>query len=185
VIRPDMRASFGDYSDVADGVPLMLEVRLVNVKNACAPLAGHLIYFWQCDAAGQYSLYERTDSNRLRGAAVTDSSGLARMTTIVPGCYQGRWPHIHFEVFATAVTAGSGAESLLTSQFALAKADCDALYAAHPAYAASPSNLAALSLESDGVFGDNTVEQLAAQTLKLTGGAAQGYAGQGTIGILL
>ncbi len=185
VVRPDMRASFGAYSDVAEGVPLALEIRLVNVKNACAPLAGHLIYLWQCDAEGQYSLYERTESNRLRGAAITDDAGIARIITIVPGCYSGRWPHIHLEVFVSVDQAAAGTESLLTSQFAFTKVDCDSVYAAHPAYAASAANLAALALDSDMVFRDNTAEQVKAQTLVLDGGVAQGYSGKGTIGIMV
>jgi protocatechuate 3,4-dioxygenase beta subunit len=185
IVRPDMRSSFGDYSDVAEGLSLTLEIGLVNVSNACAPLAGHLIYFWQCDAAGQYSLYERTESNCLRGAAITDAQSVARMTTIFPGCYSGRWPHIHFEVFASAEKAASGNESLLISQFAFAKADCEAVYAANSAYAASPAALAELSLESDGIFRDNTPEQLAAQTLKLTGSSDKGYAATAKIGILV
>jgi protocatechuate 3,4-dioxygenase beta subunit len=185
VIRSDMRSSFGAYSDVADGVPLNLSIRLVTVNGSCAPLSGHLIYFWQCDAEGHYSLYERIDSNRLRGAALTDANGVAQMTTIVPGCYRGRWPHIHFEIFASASRAATGADSLLTSQFALTKDDCDIVYAAHPAYAASPGNLAQLSLESDMVFRDNTAEQVKAQTLVLTGDLAQGFAGAGTVGVLV
>jgi protocatechuate 3,4-dioxygenase beta subunit len=184
VIRPDMRASFGAYSDVADGVPLTLSVRLVNVNGACTPLANHIVYFWQCDAAGQYSLYERTDSNRLRGAALTDASGMARMLTIVPGCYRGRWPHIHFEVFASPEKAASGADSILTSQFAFSKSDCDAVYAAHSAYGASPPNFAELSLESDMVFRDSTPEQIKAQMLTLNGDTTKGYVTQGTIGLL-
>jgi protocatechuate 3,4-dioxygenase beta subunit len=185
VIRPDMRMSFGDYSDVAEGVPLALELRLVDVGNACRPLAGHLIYLWQCDAAGTYSLYERTASNYLRGAAVADAQGVARMTTIFPGCYPGRWPHIHFEVFAGPEQAANGDRSLLISQLAFAQPDCEAVYAAHPAYAGSTAALAELSPEADFVFRDNSAEQMAAQTLAVTGDPAKGYASAGVIGIIV
>jgi hypothetical protein len=58
VIREDLRSSFAGLSDVADGVPMQLTLRLVNVSGGCGPLADHVIYLWHCDAAGQYSIYE-------------------------------------------------------------------------------------------------------------------------------
>lgn len=183
IIRADMRPSFGGAMDVAEGVPMTLEVRIVNVGNSCAPLAGHLVYFWQCDAAGSYSLYERPESNNLRGAAVTDAEGIARMISVFPGCYRGRWPHVHFEVFASADKAASGADSLLVSQFAFSKADCDAVYAAHPAYAASPANFATLTLARDGIFANNTAEQLAAQTLAIEGDVAKELTARAVVGL--
>jgi protocatechuate 3,4-dioxygenase beta subunit len=30
---------------------------------------------------------------------ITDANGVVSFTSIFPGCYSGRWPHIHFEVF--------------------------------------------------------------------------------------
>ena len=183
IIRADIRPSFDGLSDVAEGVPLTLELHLADVSRACAPLAGHVIYIWQCDAGGSYSIYERTDSNNLRGAAVTDAAGVARFTSIVPGCYPGRWPHIHFEVFADTAKASRGDQSLLTSQFALPKAACATVYAGHPAYAKSPAHLAGLSLATDGIFANNTAEQLAAQTLVMTGDSSKGYAAVARVGI--
>ena len=179
IIREDIRTSFDGLTDVADGVPLVLTLKLVNVSNACMPLQDHVIYIWQCDAAGQYSLYERTTANYLRGAAMTDANGVAKFTTIVPGCYPGRWPHVHFEVFASKEKAVNGGASLLTSQLAFQKKDCDAVYASNRAYAASPANLEKLSLASDMVFSDNTPEQMAAQTLVVINGTASA-----TIGIV-
>jgi protocatechuate 3,4-dioxygenase beta subunit len=183
VIREDIRPSFDGLTDVADGVPTTLELTVLDVSNACTRLANHVIYIWQCDASGSYSIYERADSNNLRGAAVTDAKGLARFTTVFPGCYSGRWPHIHFEIFASPDKAASGAESLLTSQFAMPKATCDAVYVAHPAYAKSPGNLANLSIATDGIFADNTPEQIAAQTLLLEGDAATGLKATARIAI--
>jgi protocatechuate 3,4-dioxygenase beta subunit len=183
VVREDLRPSFDGLSDVAEGVPLTLVLRVINVTNACAPLAGHLVYLWQCDAAGQYSIYERASANYLRGAAITDADGVARFTTIFPGCYAGRWPHLHFEVFVSKDQAVSGSESLLTSQFAFEKPTCEAIYASHPAYAVSPANLAKLSLASDMIFATNTPEQIAAQILLTSGDAATGLTASALIGI--
>jgi protocatechuate 3,4-dioxygenase beta subunit len=183
IIRADMRPSFDGVSDIAEGVQLDLEIRIVDVTNACAPRAGLLVYLWQCDAAGTYSLYERTASNNLRGAAITDAQGIARMTSIFPGCYNGRWPHIHFEVFASPEMAATGKQSLLVSQFAFEKSVCESVYAGHSAYAASPAALARLSLDSDMIFANNTKEQLAAQMLRLTGDVASGFIAKAVVGL--
>jgi len=184
VIRDDLRPSFNGLSGRAEGVPLVLDVTLVNVAAACAPLAGHAIYLWHCDAEGRYSLYNVADQNWLRGVVLTDALGRARLTTILPGCYDGRWPHIHFEVYASAEAAASGADPLLTSQFAFPKAPLTQVYASDPHYSASQPNLARLSLASDMVFGDNTAEQIAAQTLVMTGDPAAGFVATGRVGVL-
>ena len=183
VVRDDMRSSFGDMEGVADGVPLVLDITLVDVGNACAALGGHAIYLWHADATGQYSLYDLPERNWLRGVVVTDATGRARITTIIPGCYDGRWPHIHFEAFANPQAAVSGAAALLTSQFAFPEAEVAAVYTADARYPASKVNLTGVSLTGDMVFGDNTAEHIAAQTLKLSGDAAAGFTGTATIGI--
>jgi protocatechuate 3,4-dioxygenase beta subunit len=183
IIREDIRPSFDGLTDVADGVPTALEMTIVDVSNACAPLANHVVYIWQCDAGGSYSIYERPDSNNLRGAAVTDAKGIARFTTAFPGCYNGRWPHIHIEIFASVDKAASGDTSLLTSQFAMPKATCDAVFATHPAYATSAGNLKNQSITTDRTFADNTPEQLAAQTMVLSGEVATGLRATARIAI--
>jgi protocatechuate 3,4-dioxygenase beta subunit len=184
VIRDDLRPSFNGLSGQALGVPLTLDITLVNVAAACAPLAGHAIYLWHCDAEGLYSLYNVADQNWLRGVVLTDAQGRARLTTILPGCYDGRWPHIHFEVYASAEAAASGAEPLLTSQFALPVEPLVQVYASDPRYPTSQSNLARLSLAADMVFGDNTAEQIAAQTLAMTGDLTAGFGASGQVGVL-
>ena len=183
VVRPDIRTSFAGMSGTAEGAKLDLTIRLVDVRRACAPLAGHIVYVWSCDAQGKYSLYEIADRNYLRGAGVTDATGAVTLTTIFPGCYAGRWPHVHFEVFASPDKALSGKGSLLTSQLAFPADACEALYKVGGSYAGSNKNLGKLSLASDGIFRDNTAEQLAAQTLKLTGDAITGYKSNVVIGV--
>jgi protocatechuate 3,4-dioxygenase beta subunit len=181
--RVDMRPSFAGLSGVADGVELQLVLRLVDTSAACVPLVGHALYLWHCTSAGQYSMYDLPDQNFLRAVGISDEKGEVRFTTIFPGCYDGRWPHMHFEVFADAESAVSGKASLLTSQIALPEAAAAALYAADPRYAASGTNLAATSLARDMVFGDNSAEQIAAQMLAVSGDAAAGYRGSVTIGL--
>ena len=185
IIRQDLRLSFNGMTPVAEGVQLDLVLTLVNVNAACAPLAGHAIYLWQCDAEGVYSLYGKTDRNYCRGVGITDDLGQVTFTTVFPGCYDGRWPHVHFEVFGGEASAATGDNSLLISQFALPADVAQAVYAAVPFYAASMANLGNVSLASDMVFSDNTAEQVAAQTMVLTGDAASGFTGVAVIGIVV
>ena len=183
VIREDIRPSIGGLKPVADGVPVKLEITLVDVARDCAPLAGHAVYVWQCDAASVYSIYGATDRNYLRGVGISDDRGLVRFTTVFPGCYPGRWPHFHFEVFASADAAVTGRAAILTSQFALPGAACRDVYAQTGPYAASLPALNELSLTRDGVFRRSTAEESAAQTLVLTGDPRQGYLATGQIGL--
>lgn len=180
VIRSDLRPSFAGKSGVAAGVPLALGLTLQNAAG-CTPLAGHAVYLWHCDAAGRYSLYDLPDQNYLRGVAVSDDQGRLRFTTIIPGCYAGRWPHIHFEVFTSPAAAVSGEAAVLTAQIALPQAQMAQVYDADPRYAASTGNLTRVSIASDNVFGDNTQAQIAQQTLAMTGSVQNGYEGAVTI----
>lgn len=180
--RRDIRASFGGLQGVADGVPLELELRLVDVDNGCAPLAGRALYLWHCDAAGRYSLYELPERNYLRGLQVSGADGIVRFTTIVPGCYDGRFPHMHLEIFDDPARAASGSDARLTSQLAV-PGDASAAVYADPRYAGSAANLGQVSLQTDGIFADNTPAQIAAQTLAMSGDPARSYLGTATIGL--
>lgn len=187
VVRPDIRSSFGGMSGTADGVEVNLVIHLVDVNNGCAPLANHAIYIWQCDAAGQYSLYNLTDQNYLRGVGVTDATGVVTFKTIFPGCYDGRWPHIHFEVFRSLAEANSGDKSLLISQFAMPEANCKQVYGKVAGYEDSVDNFAGVTLTDDNVFGDNTPEQIKAQTLVMAGSDVGGkpvFKAEVTVGLV-
>jgi protocatechuate 3,4-dioxygenase beta subunit len=182
VIREDLHTSFGSLTPVADGVRLDLELTLLDA-DGCTPLEGHAIYLWHCDTVGHYSLYDVTDANYLRGVGVADAEGKVRFTTIFPGCYDGRWPHMHFEVFESATAAVSGEASLLTAQIAMPEAESATLYAADARYSNGAANLARTSLGGDMVFGDNSAEEIAQQTMALTGDATTGYRGTVTIAV--
>ncbi|MGL4237984.1 hypothetical protein [Tabrizicola sp.] len=185
VIREDIRGSIGGLTPVADGVPVALEITLVDVRRACAPLGGLAVYAWQCDAEGVYSIYGAEDRNYLRGVGISDDRGRVRFTTVFPACYPGRWPHIHFEVFSSAEMAVSGKAALLTSQFAFPEAECRAVYAANPLYAGSVRTIERVSLGRDTVFRDSSDIELAAQTLVLTGDAVGGYVATGRVGVVV
>jgi protocatechuate 3,4-dioxygenase beta subunit len=118
VVRSDIRSSFGSASGTAAGVPLTIKLQIVNANNNCAALAGAAVYLWHCDRDGNYSLYSNgvTNQNYLRGVQETDSSNLT-FTTIYPGCYSGRVPHVHFEVYPSLAKATSASNRIKTSQF--------------------------------------------------------------------
>lgn len=182
VVRSDIRSSFGALSGTAAGVPVTLTINLQNTNAGCAALADYAIYLWHADANGQYSIYDLPQQNWLRGVQATNSSGQATFTTIFPGCYEGRYPHMHFEVFRSLATATAYANRLLVSQFAMPAAACSAVYAAS-GYPSSASRFARTSIASDGVFGDNTAPQQAAMTLALSGDPTAGYTATVTVGL--
>jgi len=170
VVRSDIRSSFGGLSGTADGVPLTIALTFLS-RSSCAPLAGRAVYIWHCTRSGLYSLYSAgaTDQNYLRGVQATDANGVVSFTSIFPGCYSGRWPHIHVEVYPGVATATSAANKQATTQIALPKAACDQVYATS-GYASSVTNLAQVSLASDMVFSDGASLELATVTGSVTGG---------------
>lgn len=180
IVRRDIRASFGTSTTVAEGIPLEV-VLTIQDAAACAPLGGAAVYVWHCDANGNYSMYSDavTDENYLRGVQEADANGQVRFTTVVPGCYSGRWPHIHFEVYEDLASATAGSNSLKTSQLAFPQAMCEMAYG-DSRYPASAANLSRISLSSDGVFGeDGAVHQLAA----MSGDNSSGYTATLSVGV--
>jgi protocatechuate 3,4-dioxygenase beta subunit len=171
IVRSDIRSSIAGASGTAEGALLTVSLTLVDAGGGCAPLVGRAVYVWQCDREGRYSMYSPgvTDENYLRGVQVSDDAGAVTFTTVFPGCYPGRWPHIHFAVYPGVDAIGSGSE-IATSQLALPAEACEAVYAT-TGYDASIEALAQISLESDGVFADDGSRQLASTS----GGVAGGY----------
>ena len=178
IVRADIRSSVGTASGVATGVPLTVRLKLVNTKSSCAALAGYAIYIWHCDALGRYSMYSSgvTAENYLRGVQVTDASGEVSFTTVIPVCYPGRWPHIHFEIYPAVPT--SSTTKLKTSQLAIPEATCRAVYATS-GYTNSLSSLNGISLSSDNVFSDGVANQLP----DVTGDTSSGYVAVLNVGI--
>lgn len=167
VVRHDISASFGSSTTTAPGIPATINLTLLDNGNGCKPLAGAAVYLWHCDADGNYSMYSDgvTEENYLRGVQVADDSGKLSFTTVFPGCYSGRWPHIHYEVYANAADAVAGTSILRTSQIAVPQAICETVYADKATYPSSAQNLGQLTLASDNVFGDDSgASQLATTT---------------------
>jgi protocatechuate 3,4-dioxygenase beta subunit len=172
VVRTDLRSSFGGLSGTAAGVPLTLVLSIVDIAGGCVPAAGYAIYLWHCDREGRYSLYSSgvTDQNYLRGVQESDEDGKVTFTTIFPACYDGRWPHIHFEAYASLADATDAGNRVATSQLALAADACDEVYATE-GYEQSVRNFAATSLASDNVFRDGAE----LETPVITGNVTDGF----------
>lgn len=180
--RSDIRSSV-DSGTTAVGTKMTFTITLADVNNSCAALSGYVIYMWHCNAAGKYSLYDVPAEDYLRGLQTTDANGQVTFTTIVPGTYNGRFPHIHFEVYSSITNASNGRSARLISQFALPKDVLAQIYAADPSYTGSIAALNNTSLNSDNVFGDNTTEQKEAMMIALSGSTSTGYTASATVGI--
>jgi len=180
IVRSDIRASIAGASGVATGVPLQVIIELVNTNSSCADLSGYAIYLWHCDALGRYSMYSSgvTAENYLRGVQASGTDGTATFQTIYPGCYAGRVPHIHFEVYRSTTTATNWNNKLRTSQMCFPSDSNTAVYATS-GYGSSAANNASSSLSSDGIFSDGYSTQLAT----MTGSVSAGYVARLKVGI--
>lgn len=101
--RSDIRSDPTD-GIVKEGALLALTLNVSHItKTGCAPLAGAVVDIWHCDAAGVYSdavdpNFDTRGKKFLRGYQVTDRNGIAKFTTIYPGWYPQRTPHIHYKI---------------------------------------------------------------------------------------
>jgi protocatechuate 3,4-dioxygenase beta subunit len=163
IVRSDIRES-------RSGVPLALTIRVINVGNACAPLANANVEIWQCDATGNYSEYgSQTTQTYLRGIQTTDANGQVSFMTIYPGWYQGRATHIHIEVTVNG-------RSVKVTQIAFPETINAAVYATG-VYASRGSNPTA-NLQ-DGIFADS----LSSELVTPSGNPAAGYSASYQVGV--
>ena len=182
IVRSDIRTSVAPGSATAAGIVTTLKLQIVNTGASCASAAGAAVYLWHCDRDGNYSMYASglTNENYLRGVQEADSTGTVTFTTIFPGCYSGRMPHVHFEVYPSLAKATSAANRVKTSQFTFPMTTLNEAYAT-TAYSASSRNLASMSYATDNVFSDGTSLQMAS----VSGDPINGYVVTLTIGVAL
>ena len=121
----DQRILRSDIREGQPGVPLELELQIVNANASCAPVKGVAVSIWHCNAVGEYSGYLFNDPNKLpdmrsvnelghvqekdnerwlRGVQTTDENGKVKFKTIVPGWYSPRAAHIHVRAFLSKST---------------------------------------------------------------------------------
>ena len=173
IVRSDIRSSFGTSTTTAEGVPMTLQLSVFDLADGGAAYEGAAVYAWHCNRDGEYSMYSEgiTQENYLRGVQVADADGLVTFTSIWPACYDGRWPHIHFEVYPDVASITDSANAIATSQVAMPQAACEVVYAT-TGYEQSVTNLSKVSLATDNVFSD---DQGASQTPTVTGDATSGF----------
>lgn len=181
IVRSDIRTSL-DSTTPVDGVPLTFTFTLTDMANGDKPFENAALYLWQCNAQGEYSMYSQgvEDETFLRGIQVADANGELTFRTIIPACYPGRWPHLHFEVYPDAESATDVANAIATSQVAIPEDILAGIFALDE-YAGSAENLADIgNIGNDNVFGN---DDAALQTPTMSGDITSGYIGSISVGI--
>lgn len=170
-----------DGGDPVDGVPLTMTFEVSDLAKDGAAYTGAVLYAWQCDAQGRYSMYSQGVENQtfLRGVQTVGPLGRVTFQTIVPACYPGRWTHIHFEIYPDKASATNVDNAIATSQLAFPQDMLDTVYQSDK-YPDSARNLAQIgSLDRDMVFSDGYDLQLGT----FTGDVARGYRGTLKVGV--
>jgi protocatechuate 3,4-dioxygenase beta subunit len=113
-----------DITEGRPGAALDLKITVVDAGK-CTPIEGAAIDLWHCDALGTYSGFgSGAQQTFLRGTQLTDSSGTAEFSTIIPGFYRGRAVHMHMKVHAGGSVVHTGQlffdPALLSTVFATA-----------------------------------------------------------------
>jgi len=152
-----------DITSDRTGNKLTVKIIIQNKNNSCAALSGALVDIWHCDAAGNYSEYGGTGMQStnyqsvhfLRGRQTTDATGLVTFTSIYPGWYSGRAPHIHVHVY------NASGKSLLVTQIAFPEATSALVYAqgVYKTHGQADTKNA-----NDNVFSDGVSTELATVT---------------------
>lgn len=151
-VRSEVRK---DIREDRQGKEMTVRLRFANSTD-CRPVEGATVEIWHCDADGAYSGYPEdlardafgsavffirntqegtehiaptTEKRFLRGAQVTDADGVCEFTSIVPGWYEGRCPHIHLKAFV-------GSKDVFTSQLYFTESFTKRVYTSLDPYAA-------------------------------------------------
>jgi protocatechuate 3,4-dioxygenase beta subunit len=172
IVRSDIRSSL-DGGVTAEGVPMTLNLTILDTANGDVPFQNVAVYAWHCDAQGGYSMYSEgiEDQTYLRGVQVADANGRVSFTSIYPACYTGRWPHIHFEVYPSLDAITDSTNAIATSQVALPEDASNLVYELSE-YSGSSQNMSRVSLADDNVFSDDAA---ALQLATVEGDTTTGY----------
>jgi protocatechuate 3,4-dioxygenase beta subunit len=178
--RADIRSNL-DGTDLQTGIPLTLNITVVDSQNSCVGLQNAQIDIWHCNAPGVYSAENVEDTSGvtwLRGYQLTDSAGQASFTTIFPGWYQGRTTHIHLRIRSKYSEASSTSDGTNTTQVFFPQATLDTInttVAPYSSHGTNPTTNAA-----DRVYTEQTGGKM---ELTLSGDAASGYTASVTIAL--
>lgn len=179
-----------DVTEGKAGVPLKLALTVVD-DATCVPIGNALVEIWHADALGEYSGFvganghsETDDGTFLRGAVLTDSGGVASITTIYPGWYRGRCVHVHVKVH-TGVTVTSdgrftGGRELHTGQLFFDERVTAAVAKVSPY---SANRVARTTLAQDSIYDDGGAASGLLTLTALGGSTSSGYTGTLTLGV--
>ncbi|WP_314221618.1 intradiol ring-cleavage dioxygenase [Streptomyces zaehneri] len=179
-----------DITEGKAGIPLKLTLTVVD-DDTCVPLSNALVEIWHCDALGEYSGFvgnnghtEPDDGTFLRGGVLTNSSGVAAITTIYPGWYRGRCIHIHIKVH-TGVTVTSdghftGGQELHTGQLFFNETITTAVARISPY---STNTVTRTTLAQDSIYDEGGAASGLLTLTALGSSPSSGYAGTLTLGV--
>ncbi|MFE2422829.1 intradiol ring-cleavage dioxygenase [Streptomyces hokutonensis] len=179
-----------DVTEGKAGLPLKLALTVVN-DSTCAVIPNALVEIWHCDALGEYSGYvgnnghsEADDGTFLRGGVLTNSAGLANITTIYPGWYRGRCVHIHVKVHTgvTLTSDGSftGGQELHTGQLFIDETITSAVAKISPY---STNTVTRTTLAQDSIYDDGGAASGLMTLTALGSSTSSGYTGTLTLGV--
>ncbi len=173
-----------DVRESKTGVQLNLKMKIVGVNN-CQPMQNLRVNIWHCDKDGLYSGYSQSGNpgqaglTYLRGYQITDANGEAEFITILPGWYNGRICHIHFQVYVSSSYAA-------ISQLTFDPTTKNAIYTANSSLYTKGTD--PTSLSSDNIFSDGYSYQMATLTPNANTGGYDSYLevtiqGAGVLGV--
>lgn len=178
-----------DITEGKAGIPLKLALTVVN--SACTVIPNALVEIWHADALGEYSGYvgnnghnETDDGTFLRGGVLTNSSGVANITTIYPGWYRGRCIHIHVKVHTgvTLTSDGSftGGTELHTGQLFFDESITTRVAAVSPY---STNTVTRTTLSQDSIYDGGGAASGLLTLTALGSSTSSGYTGTLTLGV--
>lgn len=155
-----------DVREDRTGVLLHQKIKIIGLEN-CLPMPNVRVNIWACDKDGLYSGYgAEAGKTYMRGYQITDANGEVDFISVLPGWYNGRICHIHFQAYVSSIYAA-------ISQLTYPIAEKNAIYAAHPSL--YTKGLDPLSFNNDGVFADGYAYQLATLTANPDTGGYDSY----------
>lgn len=159
------------------GVALTLTLYIYDRKNSCAAMESVQVDIWHCNASGIYSGVKNstngngadyTSQSWLRGYQLSDSTGMVKFVTIIPGWYSGRTTHIHMRLRSTYDTSSDGSTN--TAQLFFDQTFIDTLDTTVSPYSSSGKNT--VTNAGDSIYNSEGGTTL----LSVSGSASAGYA---------
>ncbi|SNX58205.1 dioxygenase-like protein [Streptomyces sp. TLI_55] len=179
-----------DIRETKTGFVLKLALTVVD-DDTCAAIPNALVEIWHADVLGEYSGYvgsnghsEPDNGTFLRGGVLTDSSGVANLTTVYPGWYRGRCVHIHVKVHTgvTLTSDGSftGGTEVHTGQLFFNETITARVGALSPY---SANTVTRTTLAQDSIYDDGGAASGLLTLTALGSSPASGYTGTLTLGV--